>query len=339
MCVRRLRPGAEPECRTVAGRLWNSKVSDMSSEDKSNNNASPDGTNKWFQADAFMGIVNAIVTVLLSGICCLITSLPLVLVMLVVNDVSYWPLYFAAAVLSSPSVAALYAIFRDHPALLSQDSRVRMKRMLDAASASAEGDGDGRPAFPPDWLAAPYVRQDASVAMFRPYFAAYAKLWTRSFAQGLTFGLIAFALLYNSLLVSQFSWGIYVVIPFAVCGVFLLAASSIAMVLVVEYPKAKYLSVLKNSVLLSVRRVYILLIALVALVAYGYGLFRWTMLMGVLGTGVLWYLIWGASRWQAQVLFSRMAAESGDDRIVEMYQAVPVSRGFGFLSGITDYKQ
>ncbi|MCH9276670.1 hypothetical protein JS533_010375 [Bifidobacterium amazonense] len=339
----------------------------MSNEDKSNNNASPDATNKWFQADAFMRIVNSVTVILLSGICCLIASLPLVIVALVVNDLNYWPLYLAAAAVSSPAVAALYAMFRDHPALSSHSSRVRIKLMTEsgdggassAASVAAAGSmqRDGRSSsgrsssasrdhrdnvatFPPDWIAMPYVRQDVAVAFFKPYFAAYAALCRRAWAQGCTFAIVAFALGYDILLLAQMPWCVYVVPALAVVLLFVFAAFSISMVLVVEYPKAKYLSVLKNSALLSVRRLYILLIAAVALVAYGYALFRWFVPVAVLGTGVLWYLVWGASRWQAQLMFSALAAESGDDRIIAMYQAAPATGlGSGLLKGTTEWRQ
>ncbi|NEG88643.1 hypothetical protein [Bifidobacterium aerophilum] len=322
----------------------------MSNEDRSNNNASPDATNKWFQADAFMHIVNSITVMILAGLCCLVTALPLVIVMFAVNDLAYWPLYFAAAALSSPSVAALYAMFRDHPALLARGSRVRVKRMLEAARGGADdaagavsGISGATGAFPPDWIAGLYVRQDVSVAMFRPYFRAYARLFPRALAVGATFALIGFAFVYNILLFSQFPWGICVSAPLAVCLALMFAAFSIAMVLVVEYPKARYRSVLKNSAILCIRRPYILLITVVAIVAYGYGLFHWALLMMVFGTGVLWYLIWGASRWQAQRLFAQMAAESGDPRIIEMYEVVPAAAGStgvgSFLSGTTDWRQ
>lgn len=313
----------------------------MNNEDRSNNNASPDATNKWFQADAFMHIVNSVTVMILSGICCLIGSLPLVIVMLMVNDLAYWPLYFAAAAISSPSVAALYAMFRDHPALLARGSRVRVKRFMEAEN-DAEHHG-----FPPDWIAGLYVRQDVAVAMFRPYFQAYARLFARALAVGVTCCVIGFAFTYNILLFSQLSWGVYVTPALAVCLVFLFAAFSIAMVLIVEYPKAKYWSVMRNAVLLCIRRVYILLIAVVAIVAYGYGLFHWALPMMVFGTGVLWYLIWGASRWQAQRLFTQMAKESGDPRIVELYEVAPSSSSAatssssfgGFFSGTTDWRQ
>ncbi|KFI47014.1 hypothetical protein [Bifidobacterium biavatii] len=367
----------------------------MSSEDKSNNNASPDATNKWFQADAFMRIVNSVTVILLAGICSLIASLPLVIVALVVNDLNYWPLYLAVGALSAPAVAALYAMFRDHPALSSHASRVRIKLMTESgdgtATASAStasavnspafgaasnastgsrngGDRtaftqqDGRSssgrsssgrsssasrgphgntaAFLPDWIAMPYVRQDVAVAFFKPYFAAYRALCLRAWAQGCTFAIVAFALGYDILLLAQMPWGVYVVPALAVVLLFVFAAFSISMVLIVEYPKAKYLSVLKNSALLSVRRLYILLITAVALVAYGYALFRWFVPVAVLGTGVLWYLVWGASRWQAQLMFSALAAESRDDRIIAMYQVAPASSGIsGFLKGTTEWRQ
>lgn len=323
----------------------------MSNEDRSNNNASPDATNKWFQADAFMHIVNSVVVMILAGVCCLVAALPLVIVMLVVNDLNYWPLYFAAAALSSPSVAALYAMFRDHPALLARGSRVRVKRMMDAetehAAAGTSGStGDTAATFPPDWIAGLYVRQDVAVAMFRPYFRAYARLFPRALAVGATFALIGFAFVYNIALFAQFPWGAAVTPALAVCLVFLFAAFSIAMVLVVEYPKARYLSVMKNAAILCIRRAYILLITAVALVAYGYGLFHWALLMMVFGTGVLWYLIWGASRWQAQRLFMQMASESHDSRVVEMYEIAPAAGSStggsgigGFLSGLTDWRQ
>ncbi|MBW3093311.1 hypothetical protein KIH79_10350 [Bifidobacterium sp. 82T10] len=367
----------------------------MSNEDKSNNNASPDATNKWFQADAFMRIVNSVTVILLAGICSLIASLPLVIVALVVNDLNYWPLYLAAAAVSSPAVAALYAMFRDHPALSSHASRVRIKLMTEsgdgaAATASASGfpttsaasaasvgsavagsrnGGDraaftqrddrsssGRSssapsgqrgrrgnaaAFPPDWIAMPYVRQDVAVAFFKPYFAAYRALCRRAWAQGCTFAIVAFALGYDILLLAQMPWGVYVVPALAVVLLFVFAAFSISMVLIVEYPKAKYLSVLKNSALLSVRRLYILLITAVALVAYGYALFRWFVPVAVLGTGVLWYLVWGASRWQAQLMFSALARESHDDRIIAMYQVAPATGSgiSGFLKGTTEWRQ
>ena len=118
-----------------------------------------------------------------------------------------------------------------------------------------------------------------------------------------------------------------------------LQSMMVSLVLAVEYPKAKYVQLLKNGFLLSVRRIPVLLLTLVALVGYAWALFTWTIPVLVFASGIAAYVVWACANWQASVLFSSMAMESGDKRIIDMYHATRNSAASksSWFRGTKDY--
>lgn len=74
---------------------------------------------------ALLGITNSIAVVLGAGCCSLLGMLPLTAVLIFLRDPQYFPTYLLAAVLSAPGLAALFAIYRDHPGLSSASARAR----------------------------------------------------------------------------------------------------------------------------------------------------------------------------------------------------------------------
>ncbi|MBT1166041.1 hypothetical protein JS539_04485 [Bifidobacterium simiarum] len=280
-------------------------------------------------AGTFLTVANSIFVLLAVGWCSLIGMLPLVAVIGFVHDLTAYPLLLAAFALSAPGIAAMFAVFRDQPTLFSRNAAIRAKVYQDHAAD---------PDFPPDWIAAPYVNPNHDASVIRPYFRAYAKVFVRSLAMGVTFGVLAFCALYNMQIFSRLSFGLYVTPTLAVCVVLLAEAFLISLLLVVEYPKAKYMATLRNALMLSVKRFYMIVISGIVLVAFGYAIVTWgPILFLLLGTGVVGYMLWSSVRWQADVLFTMMANESKDKRIIDMYDAE--GRGGNFFTAQSDWKQ
>lgn len=265
----------------------------------------------------FTTVANSVYLMLMAGWLTLVGALPLTICFLARLPVNYYPTYAAAIALSAPGFAALFAIFRDQPTFNSRDAELRIKLADDYAKD---------PNFPPDWIAEPYVRSDRSVAIVKPFFKAYARNFLRSLAIGATVGVLVFAFGYDIQLSQQFSWGAVLMPVLLVCIVLFLQAYFVGLVIVVEYPKAKYLSVLKSALLLSIRRWVALLIAIVVMVGFVWGVMWNPILVLFLGTGLIMYIEYSAARWQAQILFSQMARESRDKRIMDMYSAGAESR-------------
>ncbi|OZG58729.1 hypothetical protein BTIS_0450 [Bifidobacterium tissieri] len=280
-------------------------------------------------AGTFLTVANSIFVILALGWCSLVGMLPLLLVSGFVHDLSYYALYLVALALSTPGIAALFAVFRDQPTLFSGNSALRAKVWQDHA---------GEKDFPPDWIARPYVDPNHNAAVIRPYFRAYARVFVRSLIMGFTFALLAFCFLYNMQIFAQMPFGVYVTPMLAVCLVFLAQAWLISLVLVAEYPKAKWLVTVKNAVMLSVRRFYMIIVSGIVLAAFGFALVTWSpILFLLLGTGVVGYMLWASARWQADKLFVLMANESKDKRIIDMYSAQ--SRGNNFFNAQSDWQQ
>lgn len=265
-----------------------------------------------------------------ASLCLIVGALPLVVVAFAVNDFDYWALYIVAAALSMPGIAALFAIFRDQPTLLSMNASVRTQVWL-------ENESD--PDFPPEWIAAPYVYPDASVMFIKSYFKAYARLFKRSLGIGVFYWFLVFCFGYDILIVLQLSWGGFIVPMLVICILMALQSMMVSLVLAVEYPKAKYVQLLKNGFLLSVRRLPVLLLTLVALGGYAWALFTWTIPVLVFASGIAAYVVWACANWQASVLFSSMAMESGDKRIIDMYHATHNSAASksSWFRGTKDY--
>lgn len=275
-------------------------------------------------------IANTLMVIIEASLCLIVGALPLVVVAFAVNDFDYWALYIVAAALSMPGIAALFAIFRDQPTLLSMNASVRTQVWLD---------NESDPDFPPEWIAAPYVYPDASVMFIKSYFKAYARLFKRSLGIGVFYWFLVFCFGYDILIVLQLSWGGFIVPMLVICILVALQSMMVSLVLAVEYPKAKYVQLLKNGFLLSVRRLPVLLLTLVALGGYAWALFTWTIPVLVFASGIAAYVVWACANWQASVLFSSMAMESGDKRIIDMYHATHNSAASksSWFRGTKDY--
>lgn len=275
-------------------------------------------------------IVNTLIVIIEASLCLIVGALPLVVVAFAVNNFDYWALYIVAAALSMPGMAALFAIFRDQPTLLSMNASMRTQVWLD---------NESDPDFPPEWIAEPYVYPDASVLFIKSYFKAYARLFKRSLGIGVFYWFLVFCFGYDILIVLQLSGGGFVVPMLVICILMALQSMMVSLVLAVEYPKAKYVQLLKNGFLLSVRRIPVLLLTLVALVGYAWALFTWTIPVLVFASGIAAYVVWACANWQASVLFSSMAMESGDKRIIDMYHATRNSAASksSWFRGTKDY--
>ena len=258
----------------------------------------------------FTTVANSIYLMLMAGWLTLIGVLPLSILLFLRVPINFYPTYALALALSAPGFAALFAVFRDQPTFLSRDAALRSKLAEDYAAD---------PNFPPDWIAAPYVPSDRSVAIVKPYFRAYAKLFLRALSVGFPCGLVIFAFGYDIQITQQFSWGAFLMPVCLVVMAIALQAYFVGLVIIVEYPKAKWLSVMKSAVLLSIRRFVALLIAMVVMVGFFWGVMWNPLLVLLLGTGLIFYVEYSAARWQAQILFEQMARESGDKRIRDMY--------------------
>lgn len=259
---------------------------------------------------AFTTVANSIYLMLMAGWLTLLCTLPLTICFALRVPITYYPTYAGALALSAPGFAALFAIFRDQPTFGSRDAQLRVKLAEDHAKD---------PDFPPDWIAAPYVPSDRPAAIFKPFFRAYGKLFLRALLVGLTCGFAIFAFGYDIQLSQQFQGGAVLMPVLLVAMALFLQAYFVGLVIIVEYPKAKWWSVMKSAVLLSVRRWVALLIALVVMVGFFWGVMWNPILVLMLGTGLIFYIEYSAARWQAQILFAQMAVESGDKRIRDMY--------------------
>lgn len=275
-------------------------------------------------------IVNTLIVIIEASLCLIVGALPLVVVAFAVNNFDYWALYIVAAALSMPGMAALFAIFRDQPTLLSMNASMRTQVWLD---------NESDPDFPPEWIATPYVYPDASVLFIKSYFKAYARLFKRSLGIGVFYWFLVFCFGYDILIVLQLSGGGFVVPMLVICILMALQSMMVSLVLAVEYPKAKYVQLLKNGFLLSVRRIPVLLLTLVALGGYAWALFTWTIPVLVFASGIAAYVVWACANWQASMLFSSMAMESGDKRIIDMYHATRNSAASksSWFRGTKDY--
>ncbi|MBT1173771.1 hypothetical protein JS528_10565 [Bifidobacterium sp. MA2] len=189
-----------------------------------------------------------------------------------------------------------------------------------AASGGTRADGRN-PVCPwlPDWIAAPYVPSDVSVAVFRPWAAAYRRVAPHALAVGLTFSLIEFLALYDAQLLMQVAWGQLLVPALLAFAVISVEAELVALNLVVEFPKAKWRSLLRNGYLCGVRRFVMLVVNAVCLGVYVWGLAHSPILVGVLATGVLAFVLWAGVRWQSQPLALAMARESHNRNLIALY--------------------
>lgn len=255
----------------------------------------------------FLTVANVVYLLLAMSVLTLIGCLPLVLAVIFVPGLSFYPLLLAAVALSAPGIAASFAIFRDHPVFMTSAHK-------DALNALADAEAEL-----PDWIADEYVPSDTSVAVFRPYCRAYRRVGLRALAVGVTFAVIEFLALYNAQLLMQVAWGqLLVPVMFVIAGLSV-EAELVALNLVVEFPKAKWLSTIRNGYLFSVRRFLMLVVNIACLAVYIWGFTASPILVAVLATGVLAFVLWASVRWQSQPLALAMAREAGDHHLVELY--------------------
>lgn len=144
----------------------------------------------------------------------------------------------------------------------------------------------------------------------------------------------------------KLGFGALMVSVLSICIIFLIQSLLVSLVLVVEYPNAKWYAVVKNGVLLSARRIYMIVISGIAVFGYFWGMASSPIVTGLLFTGIIWYIVWASARWQADVLFEALARESGDTKLIELYTGdseKPANNSGGGMSGLfssmSDYRQ
>jgi uncharacterized membrane protein YesL len=262
---------------------------------------------RYFSASAFLTVANVVYLMLAMSVLTLIGCLPLVLALICVPDPSCYPILLAAAALSSPGIAAAFAVFRDHPVFMTAARR-------DARNALAESGDDL-----PDWIAPDYVPSDTSVAVFMPYARAYRRVAPRALAVGLTFCAIVFLALYNAQLLTQASWGQVLVPVMFVVAALSVEAELVALNLVVEFPKARWLPLIRNGYMLCVRRFAMMLVNVACLAVYAWGVMSSPILVAVLATGVAVFVLWAGVRWQSQPLALAMARQSDTRSLAALY--------------------
>ena len=185
--------------------------------------------------DTFLTVANVVYLLLAMSALTLLGCLPMLLAIVFAADPSAYPLYLAAAALSAPGIAASFAVFRDHPVFMTTPRREALAVLAESGTAL------------PDWIAAPYVPSDTSVAVFRPWFRAYRRVGLRALMIGVTFAVIGFLALYNAQLLMQVAWGQLLVPALLVIAVITVEASLVVLHLTVEFPKAKWLSLVRNG--------------------------------------------------------------------------------------------
>ena len=257
--------------------------------------------------DTFLTVANVVYLLLAMSALTLLGCLPMLLAIVFAADPSAYPLYLAAAALSAPGIAASFAVFRDHPVFMTTPRREALAVLAESGTAL------------PDWIAAPYVPSDTSVAVFRPWFRAYRRVGLRALMIGVTFAVIGFLALYNAQLLMQVAWGQLLVPALLVIAVITVEASLVVLHLTVEFPKAKWLSLVRNGYLLGVRRFVMLAVNAACLAVYAWGLRASPIMVAILVTGVVSFVVWAGVRWQSQPLMAAMARESGDSRLMALY--------------------
>lgn len=288
---------------------------------------------------AYLPIVNAIYVLLASSLCALEGCLPLALVWFLVPSFDYYPLFCVAAALSTPGLAALFAVFRDHPALRPEHSIIR--HWLPDTRSNRADDPLAEAQFTPvpDWIASPYVSDDATVAIFRPFACAWRRLALRALSLGAPAAAAIFILLYDIQLLLQVPWGAYLIPLCAVLALLVALSLLVSLMLAVEFPKARWRSLVRNGVLLCVKRLPLALVNLAVCASYVWALSVSPVLVAVLATGLVCYLIYAGARWQMLPMGVALARESHDPTAIALYDpdrtaADPAGRG-----GLSDFQQ
>lgn len=267
--------------------------------------------------EVFMHLAAGVYVVLATGFAVLLGAFPLVCAVLFIRDLTFWPTYVLAAAVSAPSVAAGFAVFRDCPAVQTSDrSGVTF----------------------PDWLASPYVEQKTAAAVFRPFVRAYRMLWLRVESVALLFFGGIGVLIHDVMLLLQLQYGM-VIIPLVVVLIpVFLQALLVSFVLIVELPRARWYPLVKNSLVLSVRRGGIVIITAVVAAGYAYTAMKSPFLAAVVLTGFLVFALWACARWQSQLLLAELIRPTHDEKLMEIYN-VSASPRRDVMSGLTNLMQ
>lgn len=247
---------------------------------------------------------NTIYVVIAVGLASLIGCLPLVLAFFFAHSWDSWPIWALAAWLSCPGLAAAFAVFRDSP-VLQPHGDVSRYEVVDSL---------------PDWIARPYVPTTKEAAVWRPYFRSWVHLAGRALLVGIVPISIAAIFVWDTRLLRSVHNG-FVAVPFLIILCILLGQTVlVALVLAVEYPKARYRSLMRNGFLLSVRRIWVLLLTVVIVAGFGYGVESKAIIVLPLATGFVLYCVWASANWQAKELMDRMARESHSRAVMRFYR-------------------
>lgn len=239
---------------------------------------------------AAMECLGSLYVLLAVSLCVTVGFLPLVLLMMVSGDTAV-PLTLAVSWLCSPAIGAAFAVFRDHPAVARWRSETAECRDV------------------PDWMAAPYVRDDAGSAVFMPFVHAWRRLCRRMWAVTAVFAMLWLAVALRLGMGAEVLLGALTMPTTVVVLVLSVPAYAMAVNLMVEYPRAKIRAVLRNATVLCVRRFGLAIPTLAVLAAYAMGAMVQPMLVVPLCTGLVLFVCRADAHWQCRPLAEALARE------------------------------
>ena len=185
----------------------------------------------------------------------------------------------AAWILSAPGIAAAFAAFRDAPLFrFGESAEARRTQLARTATIAA--------------IAPPYWSDAEDTRVIRPYFRTYVRLLGRSLSTSVTFGGIIGVVVAAAFRVSTTGSGSTGPTGFllAVAG-YTLLAELVALVMVVEFPRARLGALVRHGYLLTARRWYWSIGALGIVLVLGYALLRWPFLVLIFGSGLLLFFL------------------------------------------------
>jgi len=206
----------------------------------------------------------------------------------------------AAWVLSAPGLAAAFAAYRDSPLLRCsepaqvREARVRRRSGNDAVAGSYWPDRD-------EWR------------IVLPYLGAYVRLVARSLQVSLIFGAILTVLLVGAILTLGAGPG-----PPALPAVLLAVAAItvvahlVALVLVVELPRAQRGAIVRNAYLLTARRPVRAVLALGSVAVFAVAFQVAPLIALTIGTGLVFFFTYHASHAVATPVLDLVIAEDSE---------------------------
>lgn len=253
--------------------------------------------------DTILSIGNTIYVIICVGISTLIGCSPLVAALFFAHNWASWPLWVIAFWLSTPGLAAAFAVFRDAPVLQPHGD---MNRYANYEKL-------------PIWVAQPYVPLTKSAAVWRPYFSAYGHLFKRAIIASSIFIAVMALFTEDIQIMKNIPHG-FIAVPFLIVSLVLLLQMTFnALMLIVEYPCSHYTSIWRNCLMLSVRKLWIPISSVIVLIGYGYGLAGKALIVLPLATGFVLYIVFALTRWQSRILMDRLAKESNDHNVRRFY--------------------